>query len=423
MAVFVVFASISTVTGIILYLFIKETLNRSHTEAVLAEGQAILENTNYNPTEIPITDEDQWIYVWFESEGNPFEVYQKNDFPSPELILNDISSLENDTLQITASTTFTKDTIIYALVTKEVQGTADGKLNLILAKSNTNFMNQLRTVRSNLFMANAIAVVFSLLLAYALAGYSLRPVKSIIEKANLIKAGPSMERLPVGNSGDEIARLSATMNAMINRIENSIKDQNRFFASAAHELRTPLANMQSELEYRMSIHKTPDSSLESLRDEVIRLKSVVQDFLLVSQLKNETLELRKQKINTEDLIYDVLENLRPALKKASIEIKLELESDLQSISMDVHKMQSLLVNLIDNSIKHGDNSKGIFMKLAKAKEGVVLEIFNLIPVSISNSTGSGLGLWVCERIAQLHDFGFDIQQKRNEFRVFLHLSN
>ncbi|OEK07108.1 HAMP domain-containing sensor histidine kinase [Roseivirga misakiensis] len=418
-AFFGVFVLISTITGILLYLFIQSTLEKTHIQSSFLEARSILEDTEFDPIQIPITDTDQWIYIWFQSANEQQEIYQKSGFPFDANLLLDFNDQSFMLEEVEGNVSFLSDTVTYVLARKQVTSGENGTLNLVLAKNNDEFKQQLTRVKGNMVLANLLAIALSLSLAYFLSGYSLKPIKAIIAKAQEVKAGTKMARLPVADSGDEIAQLSNTMNAMIARIEASINDQNRFFSSAAHELRTPLANMLSEIEYRMSKKGQVDNeSLDSIRDEVVRLKVVVQDFLLVSQLKNETLELRKRSIRLDDIVYDVLEKSRPTLRKSGYEIKVSLPKELTKVELDSEKMESLILNLIDNAQKYGDNAEPIIIKIEESTDKLSLEVQN----NISDQDvvkGSNLGLWVCQRIAELHGFTLSTASNAGKFTVSL----
>ncbi len=413
-AFFIVFATISSLTNYSLFGFLKSTLRDSFEVNLQAETKRILDDVGYAPIQIPLTNADQLIYIWYRSNTEFQEIYRKDGFPEDLISIAESLELFSDSVETTTNFVFPLDTSSAGVSRSLIESANSGVVSVMLLKSATSLNQEIKSVRNNLIRANILALSLSLFLAYIVSGITLRPIQGIIAKANLIKAGPEMDRLPVGSSGDEIAQLSSTMNAMIQRIESSIKDQNRFFASAAHELRTPLANMQSELEYRISTDKNADPALQSLRDEVIRLKNVVQDFLLVSQLKTENLELRKSLIRFDDLIYDVLEKLRPTLKKAGFSVKLSLEENIPRILMDPEKMESLIVNLIDNAQKYGDRKEAISISISVRNGSVELLIQNKIgkPDIIQ---GNGLGLWVCERIAHLHHFGIGTTEEKKLF--------
>ena len=398
---------ISTITSILLYFFIRNTLTDSYFDTLTSEAITLLDEVEIDPIQIPISDVDQWVYAYYQNEFEIEELYIKPGFPNIETLLDDFAFFDSASDSSDVHNNLLKDSISLVRVYKPAYDLNEGSIHLIMAKSNSTYLSQLSQVKWLLFLGNALTILLSLTISYSLAGYSLKPVQTIIAKAKGIKAGTNMDRLPIENSQDEIADLSETINDMISRIERTIIEQNRFFASAAHELRTPLANMQSELEYRMLNPSADDYKefLISARDEVIRLKSVVQDFLLMSQLKQDKLELKKQSLRLDDLVYDTLEKVRPDLRRAGFEVKLSLAKDLERKDFDHGKIESLLVNLLDNARRYGDTAEPITIYLENKEGHIELLVSNKINPNVKEQ-GNGIGLWICQRIADLHSFSF-----------------
>jgi signal transduction histidine kinase len=269
-------------------------------------------------------------------------------------------------------------------------------------------------------MANAVSILLAVLLVYIVTRYTLRPIQKIIQAAQTINADKSIERVPVSTSSDETQLLSQTINAMLARIEHSLHQQTNFFASAAHELKTPLAVMQTELS--VSLLKTEDESvkqlLQSQLNEVLRLDRVIQDFLLISQLKSETLQLKTTEVKLDELIYSSLKRVRYLIKDRSIQIKITIaESDqLHLCLVDEDKFETVITNLIENAVKYSPAKSTVTIHLYSESGRIRLEVSNPFCQSIDNieslkdgfkksnqlSTGLGMGLWICNQIITLH---------------------
>lgn len=420
-----VFLLITAGSSFFIYKNIEDQLTQAYRTNLQQEARNLLDRVGVDPIEIPLTTPEQSFMIWLESGFDMTSIFEKPGFPTGyQTIFQEMESLE--ALPLESLDFLSIDSIDLQLVSRNLEGLQRSRVKLLLAKDNRAFSQQLQRIRDQMFGAIFLAILFSAVLAYIVSGLALRPVQRVIDKARVIQAAEHMERLPESKVKDEIGQLSDTINDMIGRIEGAIQNQNRFFAMAAHELRTPLANMQSELEYYLT---TADEALNthmlpSLREEVIRLKNIVQDFLLMSQLKADTLVLRPSTFRLDDLLYDTLERMRPMLIKSGFEVKFSIHEGLEDLSIeaDKEKMEAVLVNLLDNCRKYGSNEEPIEIQLTMLDTVPLLAIENAIAETGAKSEpGMGLGLQVAEQIVQKHGFGFDTFAAPSRFRVSVFL--
>lgn len=419
---FAVFLGISLAFNYSLFQSIQTSLINAFQNGGKTEALSILNGVDDELTQIPITQEDQPIQLWF---GNMFEsqmVYERPDFP--EIFSSVFVEIEQPASEEDVSLIeFIKiDSFTYCIARRALDESTGAQISLVLAKNNKVVYNEISTLKSRLVFANLGAALIAFIAAVLIAHFTLVPLQKLIAKAQSVKASPKMDRLPVSSANDEITQLSATMNEMISRIETSIRSQNQFFAMAAHELRTPLANMQSELEYRMgsSEKELSKDTLNSLREEVIRLKNIVQDFLLMSQLKSETLVLRKSDFRLDDLIYDMLERMRPALGTNNLDIKLSINANPEklTINADKEKLEGVFVNLFDNIRKYGESEQTVLVEISEQSRMLSLRIQNGIAKNIDSiQKGMGLGLQIAKQVIEKHSFRFLLSKSKTNFTI------
>src|SRR5439155_1173537 len=119
-------------------------------------------------------------------------------------------------------------------------------------------------------------------------GSALGPVERMRQEAAAISASEPERRLPVPSSGDELARLGTTLNAMLDRLQDALERERRFVDDASHELRTPLSILKMELDLALARARTPEeleSALTNAAEETDRLVRLAQDLLVLARLE------------------------------------------------------------------------------------------------------------------------------------------
>ncbi len=419
---FGVFLLVISISNYFLFNQVKSSIINSYHQSIKVEAESLAQSLAESPTEIPITKEDQPIQIWFKSGFESQKFYERADFPQ---VYSDLFSVLQDEAyvpEIESSIILELDSFTFCLVEKQALNGQIGIVSLILAKQNQLIAKQIVNIKTWMIVANIGAAILSLTIALLAAGYTLRPLRILIERAKSIKASPEMERLPVSKANDELTELAQTINDMIHRIESSIQSQNQFFTSAAHELRTPLANMLAELDLRLN--STEESNheqvLSSQREEVIRLKYVVQDFLLMSQLKTETLTLHTSSFRLDELLYDVLEKMNHSIKARGFQVSVSLNTNRTiEINGDQAKTESILVNIVQNALKYGDNGQPIEIRVEELKTSFRLTIRNTIDTSRQAQSGNQLGLWICGQLSEKQGFKFKGMANEGSFATTL----
>src|SRR5262249_7716359 len=143
------------------------------------------------------------------------------------------------------------------LLATRVTGRA-GPIVLVVGATRENNVETLGNVRDELRSAGPIALLLASGVGYLLAGLSLRQVESMRRRAEAISGETPGERLPVPPTGDELQRLGATLNEMLDRLQAALERERDFVADAGHELRTPLALLRTELELASRQARTAD---------------------------------------------------------------------------------------------------------------------------------------------------------------------
>ncbi len=281
---------------------------------------------------------------------------------------------------------------------------------------------------------------------YFLVQRALRPVEKIAGKAELITQHNLSERLPVSRSGDEIERLSVSLNHMITRLDDAFQNSKRFVADASHELRTPLTVLRAELE-----HLAEDSQLSaehrdrlgSLLEETERLSKIVERLLALSRLdagdaQTEwvTFDLGELAVTTADQMALLAEDKKIFLTRTAA-AGVPVEGDRL-------RLREVVVNLLDNAIKYTPAGGAIHLKVEANNGQAVLEVADTgigIPAAAAphvferffrvdksrsrDEGGAGLGLAIVKSICAAHDAEVRVESvpgKGSRFYVTLPLA-
>lgn len=181
-------------------------------------------------------------------------------------------------------------------------------------------------------------------------GWALRPVERVRAEVAAIGEGDLHRRVPEPGSGDEIDRLSRTMNAMLARIEEAAARQRRFVADASHELRSPLSAMRAQLEVDLAhpAHADWRTTERDVLDETLRMQLLVDDLLVLAQSDTDKLPLRRDRVDLDDIVLDVA---RPIQARHRVKVDLTGMSSGQVLG-SADQLGRVLRNLLDNAERH-----------------------------------------------------------------------
>jgi two-component system, OmpR family, sensor kinase len=296
----------------------------------------------------------------------------------------------------------------------------DGRARLVVVGTALDDRNDsLASLRGLLLVGGPVALLLASLAGYAMAGAALRPIERMRERAATISASQPGERLPVSNSGDEVARLGETLNAMLARLEAALEREQAFVADAGHELRTPLALLKAELELALRHERTREGlerAIRSASEEVDRLTQLSQDLLVVAQSDEGKLAVELAPVSVDEL-FEHLRN-RFASRAADAEREIEVERcDGLQVDADALRIEQALGNLVDNSLRYGDGAislsagrRGGHVELHVRDRGTgfppefldqAFERFTRADTARTRG-GTGLGLAIVEAIARAH---------------------
>ncbi|MCC7024922.1 MAG: HAMP domain-containing histidine kinase [Thermomicrobiales bacterium] len=326
---------------------------------------------------------------------------------------------------------------------------------IIVGERLTTMHETLASLRQVLLVTSAAGLALALAGGWVLAGRALRPVDAVTATAARIAAGDgtatSMSaRLPVPPTNDELARLSSTFNAMLDRLQASFRGQERFVADASHELRTPLTAIRGNVDVliRQTRGQTASpnpadlsAALLDIRRESDRMRRLLDDLLLLARTDGGASPAgmtisRDAWIRLDEIAADAARSAG-AITAGQI---LEVEAPRAiAIHGDADRLHQLLMILLDNAIRHTPAGGRIRVAVAATPEGVariavrdegegidaehlphIFERFYRADGARGRSSGgTGLGLAIARAICDAHDGALSVTSAPGQGSTFV----
>jgi heavy metal sensor kinase len=298
----------------------------------------------------------------------------------------------------------------------------------------------------NIRIALGWLIPFTIVLAsaggYFLARKSLAPVADMSAQADHIGEFTIHDRLPIQNPHDELGRLAATFNRLLDRLDAAFERQRRFIADASHELRTPLAILQGESEVALSKEaRSTDEYRESLgilHQEALRLSRVVDDMFTLSRADAGQYPVTFREFYLDELASDCVQSLRSLAAAKSISLSTNSDHEFPIVA-DESLVRRMLLNLLDNSIKYTANGGTVSITTRAAADSAEISVADNgagIPSELqpriferffrgdqarSRSNphgGAGLGLSIAKWIAEAHHGSLQLTRSSPAGTVF-----
>lgn len=252
-------------------------------------------------------------------------------------------------------------------------------VTLILAADLGDFNRRMAELRRAFLAALPVALLLVAGGAWLVARRALRPVTALTQTAERVTARGLDQRIPAMTGDAEFNRLVTVFNEMLDRLETSFTQATRFSADASHELKTPLARLQLELE--QALEEAPGGSpqqevFSSLLDEVSRLKAIVQKLLLLSLADAGRLQLHREPVSLTRVLENVVEDCR--LQAPHLNVEAGLAPDIQ-VQADPELLEQALQNLATNAVKYNCDGGRIRFELARSDHAAIVKVTNTGP--------------------------------------------
>jgi two-component system OmpR family sensor kinase len=304
---------------------------------------------------------DTWMFV-FDSTG---VLLARGDVPdgdgswrhaelSPDSVTALARSLALGAAAAPTFTTLTDDEGGYRALSQHLR-LGDRRLAVIAVQARHSIVETVEQVAVGYFLVIPLVLLVATSGGYLLARRALAPMAEMTARTRAIGATNLHARLAAPDPHDEVGRLAAVVNDLLARLEAAVEQQRRFVADASHELRTPVTTVYAEADVALAVASRPEGeyreSLGVVREAGRRLARIVEDLFLLTRIDAGHLPLTRAPLYVDELLVDVGRSLRAQAQSRSVRIDVAPAPEAPLVG-DVALLGRLLLNLLDNAIKH-----------------------------------------------------------------------
>ena len=296
----------------------------------------------------------------------------------------------------------------------------------------SRFQNDISKMWDILFYYIApLFIAFVAFVGYKIVKNAFKPVKKISETALEIKKSKNFSRrIELDNSEDEIHKMASAFNEMLDTVEETFIHEKQFSSDVSHELRTPITVILAQSDYALDYVDTLDEAMESfevINRQAKKMTSLINQIMELSKLERQN-EIEKERINFSNIILQLLEDYRTLLENSNIELITNIEKDLRIYGNKL-MIERLFVNLFTNAMKFTKTTISVSLNrinkeiilqikddgvgIAKGEQKYIWDRFFQINNSRNKdkNRGSGLGLSMVNKIAQLHSATIEVESE------------
>ena len=219
-----------------------------------------------------------------------------------------------------------------------------------------------------------LLLVFALIVWFVV-GRALRPVQAITDRVDGISTASLDHRVPVPDGDDEVSRLAAVMNRMLERLEDGDRKQRQFSADASHELQSPVATvrMAAELIQRRPIAEKVEVWAGQIVSETDRMVDLIADLLVLSRASDAAISGGRERSSIRDLLAVLdTQNTVGAENRAGIEVQVALPAEELAVECDPADLMRAIQNLCANAVRHAEST--VFVSALSEGSQVVVNV-------------------------------------------------
>jgi heavy metal sensor kinase len=305
---------------------------------------------------------------------------------------------------------------------------------LVVGQPMDSIVSALGALRRTLFLAGPLTLLLSAGGGLFLARRALKPVDRMIQTTREIEETDLARRIDVATN-DELGRLAATLNAMLERLESAFHRQRQFTDDASHELRTPLSVIEAEASLALRRKRPADDYRDALAivvEEARNMNRLIDQLLTLARADAGEEALALESLDLSEIAEETIATMRPLAEEKDVTL---IAGSMTSAAVNADRvhLKRLLANLIDNAIRYTAAGGSVTVSVAQDSESVTLTVddtgigipaghlphiferFYRVDKARSRAEGgSGLGLAICKQIAEEHGGSISVESDEGE---------
>ncbi len=276
-------------------------------------------------------------------------------------------------------------------------------------------------INRSLIYAGIAAGLGGLLVVSILSRRTLTPVRALSTAARRLGGGDLSQRVPAPGN-DEVGQLGHSFNSMAAGLEKAEQQRKNLVADVAHELRTPLSNIQGYVEaMRDGVLEHDQATLDTVHAQTMHLGRLVEDLRLLAQTESEDFRLNLEQESLGDVLRHSVEGFRARSSSMDVGLNLDIPDELPMLLIDRTRISQVLGNLLENAVRHSSSGGEVnvvagvpegrvVVTVADGGDGIAPEdiahvfdrFYRADPSRTRATGGAGLGLTIAKKIVEAY---------------------
>ncbi len=310
---------------------------------------------------------------------------------------------------------------------------------LIVAVPLKNAMIVLHDLHDIFFFSFPVIILTLFMLTRLIAGKSIRPIEKVIATAEKMTQAHLDQRIPPPYHHDELYRLSATFNALIDRMEDAFQREKHFTANASHELKTPLSIVKGTLEVLVRKPREREhyeTRIQFCLKELNRMARLIDQLLMIARHESNKMQPHIETVELSKNLESLRERMQPSADTKNISITIDNRENAR-IAADPGMLDMICENIVSNAIKYSSTGSSIAIAVQRNADTIVCSIsdqgigipaeklnsiferFYRVDESRNSGTGGfGLGLSIVKKLADLQHIKVSVTSETNRGTTF-----